>query len=504
MREYHPLMPAIPALLPALLLAASAAAQPALTIYNGGYAVVRETVPLELHAGVNLVNFSGATLHLEPDSVVLRDPAGRVALRVLEQNYRADTISPGLLLSLNEGKTLDFVTRDGTGHEVTVRGKVIRSGYVPRTPARPGVYGQAAWPAGGETQPIVEVNGQLRFSLPGEPVFPALGDDAILQPRLTWQIAADAPAKVAAELSYVTGGLRWEAAYNLIAGEKEDTLEIVGWVTMENQSGKAFVDAHLKLMAGDVNKLPAGGANADTVSPMLSKILRESDGSGVVEKAFDEFHLYTLPRPATLHDRETKQVEFIRAVGVPARTLYIYRGFDPGPYRNWDLNSIRGNQTYGLQSNPKVWVIREFVNSAAHGLGQPLPLGRTRFYRRDEADGRLEFTGENRLDHTAKDETVRLYTGDAFDVVGERVRTNFVLHNSGDAADESFAITLRNHKAAPVEVRVGERLYRWVNWTIPVKSHDYAKVSAQEIEFPVTVPAGGETVVRYTVHYDWK
>jgi len=490
------------------LAALTAGAQPALTIYNQNFAVVREHVPLDLAAGDNVVTCSGVTVHLEPDSVVLRDPTGKVVLHILEQNYRSDTISQGLLLSLYEGKELDFLVRDPNGKESTVKGKVIRSGYVPNA-AGGQSYGQNFYQQQQQMQaaagqPIVEVDGKLRFSLPGEPIFPALSDDAILKPMLTWKFASDKPVKLDAELSYITGGMRWEAAYNLIAPEKGDTLDLVGWVTIDNQSGKTFDNATIKLMAGDVSKLqPAAdqGYYATAIAGTRLKDMAET----VTEKAFDEFHLYSLPRPATLHDRETKQVEFIRANGIKARTSYIYNGAAIGPqFRGWNPEAIRNNRDYGTQSNPKVWVVKEFENSEANGLGQPLPKGRTRFYRRDDADGRLEFTGENTIDHTPKDETVKIYTGDAFDLVGERKRTDYQLNARQDQAEEGFEIHLRNRKAEAVEVRVVERLYRWLNWDIVQKSHDFTKTDAQEVEFRVNVPANGETVVSYRVRYNWQ
>lgn len=489
----------------------SAGGQPALTIYNQNFALVREHVPLDLKAGVNPISFSGVTMHLEPDSVVLRDPSGKVALRVLEQSYRADTISQGLLLSLYEGKDLDFLVRDQNAKEYIVKGKVIRSGYTPNTGAM-NRYGQqfmmqqqALGGYGGMGQPIIEVDGKLRFSLPGEPQFPALTDDAILKPALNWQLAADKPAKLDAELSYITGGMSWEASYNLVAPEKGDTLDLVGWVTIDNQSGRQFDQAAIKLMAGDVSKLAPGDAGASQLMYAGAMKAMDAMAPAVTEKAFDEFHLYSLARPVTLHNRETKQVEFIRATGVKAKTIYVYNGAAIGQqFRGWNTEMIRNNRDYGTQSNPKVWVYREFKNSEENGLGQPLPKGRTRFYRRDDADGRLEFTGENTIDHTPKNEKVKIYTGDAFDVVGERKRTDYVLNARQDQMEEEFEIKVRNHKDAPVEVRVAERLYRWVNWTIVAKSHDFEKTDAQNIEFPVTVPADGEVTLTYRVRYDWK
>ena len=231
----------------------SAVAQPALTVYNQGFAVVRERVPLDLKAGENAVTFSGVTAQVEADSVVLRDPAGKAQIRVLEQSYRADVMSQGVLLALNEGKELEFLVRDQNAKEYPIRGKVIRSGHNP----------------GGEAMaPIIEVDGKLRFSLPGEPLFPVLAGDGILKPTLAWKLTVPQAAKFDAELGYITGGLDWEAAYNLIAPEKGDTLDVVGWVTFRNHSGKVFENAVVKLMAGDVQKLApkaraARGRDAD-------------------------------------------------------------------------------------------------------------------------------------------------------------------------------------------------------------------------------------------------
>lgn len=463
-------------------------AQTSLTVYHQNFAVVRETVPLDLQAGINAVTFDRATLQVEPDSVVLRDPSGRTALRMLEQSYRAETASEGLLLSLNEGKEIEFLVRSPTGAASIVRGRVIRSGY-------PSFGGP------GDT-PIIEVDGRLRFSLPGEPLFPALADDAVLRPTLSWRLASDRAAQIEAELGYITGGLAWQAAYNLIAPERGDVLDIVGWVTINNQSGKTFDEARVKLMAGDVNKL----APAQEMQPgrMRAMAALAMDTEKVTQKAFDEFHLYSLPRPVTLHNRETKQVEFLRATGVKARTLYVYDGADVAQFPGWNDESIRNNRDYGTQSNPKVAVYREFENTKANGLGLPMPKGRTRFYRQDDADRGIEFTGENTIDHTAEGETLRLYTGDAFDLVGERRRTDYVLARSNDQIEEAFEIKVRNRKQEPVEVRVTERLYRWVNWRLVEKSEEFVKSDDRNIEFRVRLAPDEERVITYRVRYDWK
>jgi hypothetical protein len=349
---------------------------------------------------------------------------------------------------------------------------------------------------------VIEVNGQLRFTLPGTPVFPSLTDDSILKPRLEWSLTTDKPGKFPAEFSYITGGMSWEADYNIVAPDKGDIVDVVGWVTMDNQTGKTFENARIKLMAGDVNKIQPG-MNGAKVSLMAMARAPEAAGPAVTEKAFDEYHLYTLERATTLRDRETKQVEFIHGDSVTAKQIYIYDGakIDVNRY-NWGWENIRNDHSYGTESNPKIWVMREFVNSQANHLGMPLPKGRVRFYRRND-DGQIEFTGENVIDHTPRDETVRMYTGNAFDLTGERRRIDYLVEPKKTSATESFEIKVRNHKKEAVNVRVVEHLYRSMNWDIASNSADYKKTDARTIEFPITIPPDGEKVVNYTAHYSW-
>ncbi len=484
-------------LLSATLLAQST--QPSLTIYNQNFAVVRDQIPLDLKPGENHINVNNITMHLEPDSVVLRDPTGKHTLQILEQNYRADAISEPLLLSLYEGQTIDF--EDGSGK--FVKGKVIRSGYTPPDYFQPYRGGQQ-YNTGAAQQPVIEVNGQLRFSMPGTPVFPSLTNDSILKPRLEWSLATDQAGSFPAEFSYVTGGMSWKADYNLVAPDKGDIVDVVGWITMDNQTGKTFENARIKLMAGDVNKI-----QLEVTGQMMMAAVREAAKASdvranVTEKPFDEFHLYTLERPSTLRDRETKQVEFIHADHVTARQIFIYDGanIDINRYNGWGWENIRNDHSYGTESNPKIWVMREFVNSQANHLGIPLPKGRLRFYRRND-DGQIEFTGENVIDHTPRDETVRVYTGNAFDMTGERRRIDYVLETGKKSATESFEIKIRNHKKETVKVRVVEHLYRSLTWDVAANSSDYKKTDAHTIEFPVTIAPDGEKTITYTAHYTW-
>jgi hypothetical protein len=442
-------------------------------------------------------------MNLEPDSVILRDPTGRRELQILEQNFRADPISQGLLLNYYEGKSIDFEQENvvnGVLKKEIVRGKIIRSGFVPRVAS--GDPYSSNYSLNQESQPIIEVNGKLMFRLPGQPLFPSLPDDSILKPTLTWEINAKERGGVEAELGYVTGGMSWHADYNLVAPENADTLDLVGWVTMDNESGKSFQNAKIKLMAGDVNKIQPSPMNGMVSFAGGMDMVRQKMAPAVTEKAFDEYHLYTLERPATLLDRETKQVEFVSATGIPSKTIYIYDGARTDRWAGWNWEQLRGQRDYGTDSSTKVAVMREFYNSTTNHLGMPLPKGRLRFYRRD-ADGQMEFTGENQIDHTPRNERIRVTTGDAFDLAGERTRTDFKEDTNNRWIEESFNIKVRNHKKEPEEIQVVEHLNRWNNWNITASSQDFSKTDAQTVEFRVKVEPEGEGVVTYTVHYSW-
>jgi hypothetical protein len=472
-----------------LTAALTAGAEPALTIYNQNFAVVRDSVPLDLKAGPNAVRYAGATAQVEPDSVILRDPAGKHSLQILEQNYRNDPVSEPLLLSLFEGKTIDFQNermKDNTMTRETISGKIVRSGYVP---------------GGGNEQPIIEVGGKLQFSLPGQPRFPDLGSDTILKPAFNWLLQSDKPGAFDAEVGYITGGFDWSASYNLVSPEKGDLVDLVGWITMNNHSGKTFENAKIKLLAGDVNKIQprgtygmAGGMRAKA----MNLAMLDENGPAVTEKAFDEFHLYSIARPTTLHDRETKQVEFVHAEKMYAPTIYVYDGATG--YQFYGLNYDRG---YGQSDNKKIIVQREFKNAETNQLGIALPAGKLRFYRRD-SDGQLQFVGENTIDHTPRNETVRVTTGNSFDLVGERKQTDFKVDTGDKWMNETFEIKLRNRKKTDaVEIRVVEHLYRWSNWSVTAKSDDFTKKDAQTIEFRIPVKPDEEKTVTYTVHYSW-
>jgi hypothetical protein len=469
-------------------VSASQGSETQLTIYNDNFASVKERRTLDLKRGENEVQISGMTSQLEPDSVVLRDLKNPSALRILEQDYEANPLSQGHMLQTAEGQVLDFeVVNPQTNEKRILKAKIIRAAS-----SNPGGYQYGA-PAG-TGEPIVEVDGKISFGLPGKPLFDALDPKAFLKPTLLWKLEAESGGQHEIEVAYLTGGFKWEASYNFVA-DKGDAFDVLGWVTLENLSGKDFEEARVKLVAGDVHRVVQG----QNYPRAYAAKAMAAEAPPVTERSFEEYHLYTLPRPTALRDRETKQVEFLRASNVPAKRIYVYDGRAPNQYGYQPRIA-----SAGTESNPDVGVVLEVVNSEHNGLGIPLPKGKVKLYRRD-IDGRNEFVGEDEIRHTPKDETLRLNMGNAFDITGERRQTNFTEGRPPDrnTATESFEIKLRNHKKESIEVRVVEHLWRSHEWEISENSHDYKKIDASTIEFRVPVKPDGESAVTYTVRYRW-
>jgi len=330
--------------------------------------------------------------------------------------------------------------------------------------------------------------------------FPDLPGGLITRPTLVWELQSPVGGTQRARVTYQTSGITWWADYNVVFSEgraaNTGLLDLSAWVSVINQSGATYKDARLKLVAGDVNRVQP---HRPVPMAALSAMRARGAEDGFAEKAFDEFHLYTLGRTTTLPDNSTKQLElFDQARRIPARRLLIYDA----------LGATASGQPYterdpGFAANTKVDSYVEFRNDAASGLGVPLPAGRVRVSKLDSADGSLEFIGEDVIGHTPKDETVRLKLGSAFDVVGERRQVDYAVDTHARWVEEEIEIKLRNHKSQDVEVQVREAMYRWSKWQVLTHSHEFSKDSAQLIYFNVTVPKDGESVVRYRVHYSW-
>jgi hypothetical protein len=291
----------------------------------------------------------------------------------------------------------------------------------------------------------------------------------------------------------------WHSDYVLVSNNDDTKLDLNAWVTIDNNSGAVYKDAKLKLVAGDVHRAPMPMSRMMAADGMASGMKRSAPS--FEEKSFFEYHLYTLQRPATLRENETKQIEMASAADVPVKKLFIYdgaAGIASGEYNDY----YRTEPNYGTQGQKKVAVSLEFQNSKKNNLGMPMPAGRIRVYKKD-TDGSLEFIGEDSIDHTPKDEKVRVRMGNAFALVGERKRTNFRSQVDDKRVEESFEIRLRNHKDTDATVTVVEHLYRWNNWKVEEASQKWTKKDAQTVEMEVAVPKDGEAVVTYSVLYTW-
>ncbi len=487
--------------------------QTGLTIYNQDFAVIRTPVELDLHAGTTEVSETNVTAQVEPDSVVLRDVSGKRPIHILEQNYDGALRVQAQMLAKFEGKTIDFSIPTSDGTVKLVQGKIIRAGNVPQYDLLER-YGQQYFyqmnQQGQQQEPLIEVEGKLRYGLPGTPQFPADAPGLTLRPTLHWLIASDKAAKVGAELDYITRGLRWDATYNVIAPAEDapegQRLDMSGWVDVTNESGTDFHDASLQLMAGDISKLvnANGGIYAQMGRSVGGMVTMNDAGmqQQITQKSFDDYHLYDLHRTATLLDHQSKQIEFLNVTGISAKRVYEYDGFKVDAQNGQTIYYQWNQENFGNGTNRKVWIMQEFKNSDANHLGMPLPKGRMRFYRRD-ADGSLQFVGENTIDHTPKDETVKVYLGNAFDITGERTRTDFRSEMQARIIIESYKIVVKNAKDSAAPVRMVEHLYRTASWDITKNTDPFTKTDSQTIEFNVEVPAHGQKEVTYTVTYTW-
>jgi hypothetical protein len=338
---------------------------------------------------------------------------------------------------------------------------------------------------------------------PAEITLPALPSGLITKPTLVWKVAAEKAGKHDVRVSYQTDGLTWRADYNLVLSGDEKKSDLGAWVTILNESGASYPDAKLKLVAGDVQRIAPTQAAQGGMGGGMGRMAAAPMAPGFQEKAFFEYHLYTLGRTTSLANRSTKQIElFPSKAGVPVVKKYVYyglpRGFNVylGPEPNRDRN-------LGTQSNKKVDIYLALKNTEANGMGLPLPAGRVRVYKKDEADAALEFVGEDTIEHTPKNEEILVKLGSAFDVVGERRQLDFQANIPSHWITETFEITVRNQKTEPVEVLIKETLFRWVTWQILQNTDKFEKQDSRTIHFPVTVPAGGQKKVTYTVRYTW-
>jgi hypothetical protein len=445
-----------------------------LAVYNQNLALVKDLRSMELDEGVNEVRFVDVASQIDPTSVHFRsltDPEGTI---VLEQNYEYDIVGSSKLLSKYLDQEISVVTEDGQEYVGTLL-------------------------SGAEDVILEAANGQvtvLKLGQIKEFNFPALPEGLITRPTLVWQLNSGQAGSQDVEVTYLTQGVNWQANYIVVLADDEASIDLDGWVTLDNRSGTSYQDAKLKLIAGDIHRATAADY---VVEREMMLEAAAAPAPQVEERGFFEYHLYEVQRPVTVKNQQTKQIEFVTASDVPASKFFVYDGAQIGFGRLYQPLQDPG---YGTVSNTKVMVMLEFENGEEEGLGVPLPRGTLRVFK-DDIDGSTLLVGEDSIDHTPKDERIRLYIGDAFDIVGERIQTDFRVDYDDDWMEESYEIRLRNHKDEDVEVRVVEHMFRWSEWKTLESSHEYEKMDAQTIEFRVPVEADGETVVTYTVRYDW-
>lgn len=456
---------------------AAAVAELRLTVYDQDLGLVREHRQVELKKGRQTIAFGDIAAQIDPTSVHLAFPAITSGISILEQNFAYDLVSRQKLLERCIGQDITLERRAGKNGDDVER-----------------ISGTLLSVSDGIT---LLSNGRILINPAGELSLQKLPEGLILKPTLSWLMDSSVTGGQNAEIDYLTAGIGWSADYVLVVAKDGASLGLTGWVTIDNRSGATYRDATLKLVAGTVHR--AAEDRALEERQMRKNVMYAAAAPQFEEKPFFDYHLYTLARPATIRDNETKQIEFIRAGRVASRTVYL---FDPlaqyhgSPYQPW----MRSDRSFGTQSTKKVMVALEFKNAAAAGLGMPLPKGRMRAYREDD-DGALQFVGEDRIDHTPRDEQLHLTLGEVFDIAAERVQTDF--KGGSDWCEESVKVSFRNHKDEAVEITSVERLARAANWKITAKTDPYEKTDSRTAQWKLKVPANGEKTLVYTVKYWW-
>lgn len=450
-----------------------------LTVYNGGFALVRDTRGVTLKQGMNSIEVEDVAARIDPTSVLFKTLTAPNSVSILEQNYQYDLISPDNILNKSVGQRVAFTSFDSNGKPYTQTGVLLAP------PANGGVV-------------IKMDDGSMVLRPQGQVSLQKMPDGLHPKPTLNWLLEADKAGDQDAQISYITDGIGWKADYVALVNKDDTALDLTGWVTLDNKAGATYSDAKLTLMAGDVRRQQPQQYG---ISESYAGVALKSAAPQFEEKSFFEYHMYTMERPTTIRDNETKQLSLLSASGAAVTKEMTYDG-----RRQWwagwwyegrtDFNPGGG---YDTSNYHKVNVVLEAKNSEANHMGMPLPKGRIRVYKLDD-NGAQQFVGEDTIDHTPKDEKIRLYVGDAFDVVGDYKRIDFRKIDSR-TIEETFQVNVRNHKDTPVTVNVVDHV--WSDWKVTESSAKYTKKDAHTIEFPVKVPKDGETIVTYTIRTKW-
>ncbi|MDP2877118.1 MAG: DUF4139 domain-containing protein [Holophaga sp.] len=446
----------------------------AVTIYNDNLALVKDQREVKLDKGNQALAFQEVSAQIRPETALLRNLTLPKDFWVVEQNFDFDLLTPTKLLEKYVGQKV----------------LIVRS--IPNT------EGAGAKELREEATVLATNNGvvlqfadRIETSAPGRIVYPKVPENLRARPTLVVNLHSAAEKSQKLELSYLTGGLAWKADYvaNLAADEK--TLDLSGWVTLTNQSGATYPNATLQLVAGDVNRVQPRRQN---IQMSMAKSMRAEAAPEMKEESLFEYHLYTLDRPTTIKENQTKQVALLSAANVPIRKEYLLKG-----------DSYYYQGSYGdLGDKVKVGVFVEFDNRTESRMGMPLPKGIVRVYKRD-SQGRAQFVGEDAIDHTPKNELVRLKLGDAFDVTARRKQSDYKSLGKqgtwGNVYEMAFEVVVKNAKKEAVTVAIQEPIYG--DWEIIQKSHAFTKEAAGTAKFKVEVPAEGSATLTYRVRVKW-
>jgi len=428
------------------------------TIYNGNLGLVKDVRETRLPTGLHETEFTDVAAQIDPTTVHLKsltDPAG---LRILEQNYEYDLLSSQKLMEKYVGRMVRLYNTDGTYLEA----KLLST-------------------AG----PVFEINGQIHLGHNGRLVLPSLPENLVSKPTLVWLLrnALAGPQRV--EASYLTGGITWKADYVLVLNPADTNADVTGWVTIDNRSGATYGNAALKLVAGDVNRAVDGRRSQRAMEIATKAASMAEAARDFKSEGFFEYHLYTLDGRTTIKDNQTKQLTLMAAGDVPVVKQLIYYGAQDY-YRT----------SYGVpMSNQKIGVYFDIKNSKDNRLGVPLPKGKVRVYKAD-ASGSQQFVGEDWIDHTPKDERVKIKMGDAFDLVGERTQKEW-RKIASNLYEVEWEISLRNHKKEDQTVTVIEPVPG--DWQVLTSTHAWEKPEAHTLKFQVPVPKESASKLTYRV-----
>ena len=428
------------------------------TIYNGNLGLVKDTREAKLDAGTLEVQFADVAALIDPTSVHLKSLTDPTALRILEQNYEYDLLTSAKLLEKYVGKKVRLYQSNGAYQDATL---LSTNG------------------------PIYEINGQIHMGHSGQVVLPALPENLVSKPTLVWLLRNAKAAAQRVEASYLTGGISWKADYVMVINAADTRSDLTGWVTIDNKSGSTYSNAALKLVAGDINRASDRRREGRLMELAAKAASVDNAERDFKSEGFFEYHLYTLDGRTTVKDNQTKQLALMSAADVPVDKHFIYHGA-ADYYRT----------QYGVpMSNQKVGVYLELKNSKDNRLGVPIPKGRVRVYKADTS-GSHQLIGEDWVDHTPKDETIKIKMGDAFDVVGQRTQKDWK-KIAPNLYEVEWEITLRNHKKEAVTVEVIEPMPG--DWEILRASHPHEKIQAFTALWKIPVPKEGEAKLAYRI-----